>query len=150
MEPPRCCLTSTGSSPREGTTGGELGSVVTGVSIFILNVRCMTAWENVVANNNASRKQLIDVIIWETLLAEKEVIKVAETLEYAKYPRRMLDRPRMIIGNPSGIEVSSCILCHICTDFSYMQRLEGLFQLYHIRTNLILVDIILGSICGLC
>ena len=79
-----------------------------------------TVWETQLVASNVRKKQLIKVSISEIRLAEKEVVKVAEALKYAKYPRRMLDKPQNILGTPvvavgcgDSIVVSSLLRCRV-------------------------------------
>jgi hypothetical protein len=79
-----------------------------------------TDWETQLVASNVRKKQLIKVSIWEIRLAEKEVVKVAEPPKYAKYPRRMLDKPQNILGTPvvavgcgDSIVVSSLLRCRV-------------------------------------
>ena len=60
-------------------------------------------WELHLRQMATKRKHLITVTIWEILLAEMRVKKVAEMPNFSKYPRKMVDEStyvKLAMGNP--------------------------------------------------
>lgn len=63
----------------------------------------VTTWEYLTNLENVKKKHVIKVTIWEVLLTEKMVVKVAVMPKYAKYPRGMVKEPEKVMSNPAVV-----------------------------------------------
>jgi hypothetical protein len=68
------------------------------------------------------RKHVIKLAIWEILLDEEEVKKVAEMSKFSKYPRNMLEKVNgtdfVAVGCGDSIVISSVLGRHVGWDLS--------------------------------